>query len=569
MCSGKTSARRDLVLQHAKNGSSLAPRTIDYPSRRTALHGIVASCLGIAFGSTAARTLAAPVGTSDTIKPVYGGRLALLVNPEPNALVSFATSAGAEEKASPKITEGLLSYDFDVKPQPQLARAWNISDDGLTYTFHLREGVSWHDGKPFVANDVRRSVQLLKQYHPRGSTTFANVTSVDTPDLHTAIIRLSKPAPYLIYALAAQESPILPSHLYSDGDPLSNPNNVKPIGTGPYLFKEWIRGSHVRLVRNPHYWDAPKPYLDELILRFISDPSARAAALETGELDIAGENPVPLPDVARLKSLARLAVETRGYSYNAAQTQLQFNLDNPYLKDVRVRHAIAHAIDRETILRSVFFGFGISSPSPISPLLSQYYDPTVPTYPFDREKAAKLLDESGYPLRGGTRFALTIDYNPYDPSFRQLAAYLRQALRGIGIDATVRSQDFATYVKRIYTDRDFDLDANFLGNTFDPSVGVQRLYWSKNFRKGVPFSNATHYTDPEVDRLLEAAATEPDAIKRIALFKAFQQKVGADLPIYDLITLKQITVYNRRVHHHTVTADGLNGNLADVFVTST
>lgn len=142
-------------------------------------------------------------------------------------------------------------------------------------------------------------------------------------------------------------------------------------------------------------------------------------------------------------------------------------------------------------------------------------------------------------------------------------------MRGIGIDATVRSQDFATYVKRIYTDRDFDLDANFLGNTFDPSVGVQRLYWSKNFRKGVPFSNATHYTDPEVDRLLEAAATEPDAIKRIALFKAFQQKVGADLPIYDLITLKQITVYNRRVHHHTVTADGLNGNLADVFVTST
>lgn len=162
---------------------------------------------------------------------------------------------------------------------------------------------------------------------------------------------------------------------------------------------------------------------------------------------------------------------------------------------------------------------------------------------------------------------LTIDYSLYDPSFRQLAAYLRQALRGIGIDATVRSQDFATYVKRIYTDRDFDLDANFLANTVDPSVGVQRPYWSKNFRKGVPFSNATRYTDPEVDRLLESAATAPDAIKRIALFKTFQQKVGTDLLIYDLITLKQVMVYNRRVRHHTVTADSLNGNLADVFVT--
>jgi peptide/nickel transport system substrate-binding protein len=136
----------------------------------------------------------------------------------------------------------------------------------------------------------------------------------------------------------------------------------------------------------------------------------------------------------------------------------------------------------------------------------------------------------------------------------------------VGIEATVRSQDFGAYVKRIYTDRDFDLDANFLGNTFDPTVGVQRLYWSKNFRKGVPFSNATHYSNPEVDRLLEAAAVENDPRTRVAYFRQFQQVVGQDLPIVDLVTLKQVTIYNRRVHNHTVTADGLDGNLADVFV---
>ncbi|WP_347557511.1 ABC transporter substrate-binding protein [Robbsia sp. KACC 23696] len=583
MQSRKTTASPYSDLQKDADGTVAQADGTRNPARRATLRGLVASGLGAVLGNVALPVIAAesnaargataapstPTGATAgaTIAPVRGGRLTLLVNPEPNVLVSFATSAGAEEKAAPKITEGLLSYDFDVKPQPQLARAWSISEDGLTYTFHLRQGVTWHDGKPFIADDVKRSVQLLKQYHPRGSTTFANVTAVDTPDRHTAIIRLSKPAPYLIYALAAQESPILPSHLYGTGDPLSNPNNAKPIGTGPYIFAEWVRGSHVRLVRNPHYWDSPKPYLDELILSFIGDPSSREAALETGELLLAGENPVPLPDVARLKSQPTLAVETRGYSYDAAQTQLQFNLDNRYLKDVRVRRAIAHAIDREAILRTVFFGFGIPSPSPISPLLTQYYDPTVPTYPLDRAKAAQLLDESGYPIKNGARFSLTIDYNPYDPSFQRLAEYLRQALRAIGINASVRSQDFATYVKRIYTDREFDLDANFLGNTFDPSVGVQRLYWSKNFRKGVPFSNATHYNDPEVDHLLESAAVEPDPAKRIALFKAFQQKVGADLPIYNLITLKQVTIYNKRVHQHTVTADGLDGNLADVFLT--
>jgi peptide/nickel transport system substrate-binding protein len=166
----------------------------------------------------------------------------------------------------------------------------------------------------------------------------------------------------------------------------------------------------------------------------------------------------------------------------------------------------------------------------------------------------------------GFRFPLTIDFNPYDSTFARLAEYLRQTLRRVGIESTVRSQDFAAYVKRIYTDRDFDLDANFLGNTFDPTVGVQRLYWSRNFKKGVAFSNASHYDNPEVDRLLEAAAVENDPRTRVDYFRKFQQVVARDLPIVDLITLKQVTLYNKRVHNHTVTADGLGGNLADVFL---
>jgi peptide/nickel transport system substrate-binding protein len=501
------------------------------------------------------------------VAPKRGGTLTLLVDPEPSVLVSLATSAGAENKISPKATEGLLAYDFDLNPRPQLAERWSISEDGLEYTFNLRGGVRWHDGKDFTSADVATSILLLKEYHPRGRGTFANVTDIRTPDAQTAVIVLSKPAPYLIYALAAAESPIVPRHLYDGVDPQSNPANLAPIGTGPYRFKEWQKGNFIRYERNPDYWDQPKPYVDTLIVRILRDAAARATALETGELDLAGENPVPLTDIARLTALPHLAAETRGYSYSAAQTQLEFNLDNPYLKSLQVRQAIAHAIDRQVIVDTVWYGYAIVAPSPISPLLSRFYADDVETYPFDPAASNRLLDEAGYPRgAGGTRFNLTIDPNPYNPGGLRLASYVKQALARVGISVTVRSQDFAAFVKRVYADRDFDIDCNHLSNTFDPTVGVQRVYWSKNFKKGLPFSNGSHYDNPEVDRLLEAAAIESDPAKRIGEWKQFQRIVTRDIPLINLVTLRQVTIFNKRVHDHTVTADGLNGNLADVSI---
>ncbi len=524
--------------------------------RRTALLGAAAGSLLPARSPRAASPA-----------PRHGGTLTLLLEPQPSSLVTIATTAGAEGKISPKVTEGLLAYDFDLNPLPQLAESWEVTPDGLQYTFHLRRGVRWHDGKDFTSADVAASILLLKEWHPRGRGTFANVTEISTPDPHTAQIHLSKPAPYLIYALAASESPIVASHIYGSGDPAANPNNLAPIGTGPYRFKEWQRGSFVRYERNPDYWDQPKPYVDALIVKFIPDAGARAAALETGELDLAGENPVPLTDIDRLGALPHLAIETRGYSYSASQTQLEFNLDNRYLRDLRVRQAIAHAIDRKVIVDTVWYGYAIPAPSPISPLLKRFYTDDVETYPFDLAAANRLLDEAGFPRgSGGNRFDLTIDPNPYNPGFIRLGSYLRQALARIGINATVRSQDFAAFVKRVYADRDYDLDCNSLSNTFDPTVGVQRVYWSKNFKKGLPFSNGSHYENPEVDRLLEAAAVESDPARRVEQWKQFQRIVCQDIPLVNLVTLRQVTIYNRRVHDHTLTADGLNGNLSSVFI---
>jgi peptide/nickel transport system substrate-binding protein len=495
-----------------------------------------------------------------------GGTLNMLINPEPPVLVSLFQTTGPALVASSKVLEGLLAYDFDLKPKPQLATAWNVSPDGLKYTFTLRQNVKWHDGQPFTPADVAFSIELLKSIHPRGRSTFANVVRVSTPDARTAVIELSKPAPYLLKALSAGESPIVPKHLYATGDPLSNPHNNAPVGTGPFRFKSWTRGASIVYERNPDYWDAGKPYIDALVFKVVPDAAARSAAFETGALDLGGENPVPLSDLPRLAQLPQLAVETRGYRFLAPLSEIDFNLDHPVLKDVRVRQAIAHAIDPQIVQKTIAYGYAEVSPTPITPA-SPYHDATLAPYAFDIANAETLLDAAGYPRKnGGPRFRLTHDYLPYGDMYRRQADYVKSALARVGIEVTVRSQDLPSFLKRVYADRQFDFTSIGVNTLFDPSVGVQRLYWSKNIRPGVPFSNAPHYSNAQVDTLLESASVETDEGKRVVLYQQFQQIVYRDLPILNLVAPRMVTLANRRVRNHTVSAQGLEGNLADVWL---
>jgi peptide/nickel transport system substrate-binding protein len=500
-------------------------------------------------------------------QPQHGGTLRFVVEPEPSTLVSIDNSFGAASKISPKITEGLLTYDFDLHPKPQLAVAWSISPDGLSYTFKLRPGVRWHDGQNFTADDVAFSILTLKRTHPRGRGTFAGVTEVTTPDPLTAVIVLSKPAPYLISALAAGEAPIVPRHIYEGADISANPNNTHPVGTGPFIFREWVKGSHIILDRNPDYWDKPKPYLDRVIIRFIPDSGARAAAFESKEVDLGGDTPVPLADLERIKAIPFLGIETRGYRYTGNQSQLVYNLDSKPLGDLRVRQAIAHAIDLKALLATAWYGYGRVSPSAISPALEEFHDASIKPYAYDLALAARLLDEAGCPKgTDGKRFSLRLTFNPYNDGNRRSAEYIKQALGRLGIDAPLSAYDFAAFVKTVYTDRAFDIEVEQLSNTFDPTIGIQRVYWSKNFKPGLGFSNGAHYASTTADHLLEAAAIEPDPALRRDLFIRFQKVAYDDLPLLDLVAFDTVTVFNRRVHDHTVTADGLNANFADVYL---
>jgi peptide/nickel transport system substrate-binding protein len=185
----------------------------------------------------------------------------------------------------------------------------------------------------------------------------------------------------------------------------------------------------------------------------------------------------------------------------------------------------------------------------------------------DLAGAERQLDEAGLP-RGpdGIRAHLPIDYVPAGDGYLRSAEYVSQVLKTIGIDAPVRSQDFGAYIKRIYAERNFHFAVSRMNNMFDPAVGVQRVYWSKNFKRGVPFSNGAHYQSAEADALLESAASEGDPEKRRSDYKRFQAVVVNDLPDVTLLAPTQITIARRRVANHTLTADGAAASLADAYV---
>lgn len=498
-------------------------------------------------------------------EPPHGGTLTWIVTPEPASIVPLTTTAGGNAEIGPKVVEGLLTYDQNLNLEPLLATAWSVSGDGLHYRFALRRGVLWHDGQPFTSADVAFSIMTLKQVHPRGRSTFANVVDVKTPDPYTAIIDLSKPAPFLLTALSGSESRIIPKHLYAGTDILTNPHNSAPIGTGPFMFKELVHGDHILLVRNPNYWDKPKPYIDRIVVRFIPDAGARAAALESGAANL-GDQAIPLADVKRFGKLPNFRVDTTNWPYVSNHQQLVFNLDTPVLKNKAVRKAISQAIDVNALNRVVWYGYGTVSAAAIGAANTKYHDPDVHYFPYDVAAANAELDSAGL-KRGpdGKRFSLRLLYNPFEDP--RAADFVRQSLARIGIDAQIQSYDFGTYVKRAYTDRAFDITLEALANTFDPTVGVQRVFWSKDFKIGLPFANPAHYLNPEVDRLLEAASVETDPAKRRRLFFRFQEIVHDDIPSIEFGANPNITIVSAKVKNYAPTGEGLRGNFADLYIT--
>lgn len=499
--------------------------------------------------------------------PVKNGTIRLIMN-EPTSIVSAVSSAGPTAQISPKLFEGLVEYDLNMVPQPRMATSVEMSEDAKTLIIVLRKGLKWHDGKPITSADVAFSAtEVWSKFHSRGRSTYAALEGVDTPDELTAIFRFSTPSAFVMNALFASEAQVLPRHVYEGTDILKNPANIAPIGSGPFRFVEWQQGEYILLEKNPDYWADGEPLADQIVILLVADLSARAIAFEAQEVDAAGAIPVSLADARRLEKLPYIEIPNTGFEAYGNNNFMEVNLRKPVLQDLRVRQAILHAIDRDFMLKNVYFGFGTIATGPVPAPISTFYTADVPTYEFNLEKAKALLDEAGHaPGRDGIRLSLTLDPLPYGAIYGAAAAYIKQALATVGIDISIRSGDAATYYKRVYGDYDFDLTISGASALTDPTIGVQRFFWSKNIISGVPFTNGSGYSDPDMDAILESAAAEPSPAKRIELFHAFQKKAATDLPILPIADVPYFAVKNKRLKNTEVSPFGFGGSFSTAYI---
>ena len=506
--------------------------------------------------------LAVP-GGSWAQSPKRGGTLVMIVQPEPPTLASYQSTSGPVGQVATKVYDGLLEYDFNLKPIPSLAESWNVSADGKTITFKLRQGVKFHDGKPFTSADVQYSImEVLKKTHPRAPTTFRELVAIDTPDPYTAVFHLERPAPYLLMGLSGYESPMLPKHLMQGTNIQSSPLANAPVGTGPYKFVEWKKGEYVRLDRNPDYWKKGLPYLDRVICRFIGDAATRSAAIETGEAQLGGLGAIPNVDIARLKAMPTITTTTKGYEMLSPMVMLDFNTKRKPFDNVKVRQAVAYAISRQFVIDNVWFGYGQPATGPISSNFKAVgmYTSDVKNYnvPNGVDIANKLLDEAGYPRKAdGIRFEIVHDLTPYGEEWKRYGEYVQQVLAKLGIKATLRYEDVPTWLRRVYTNYDFQLTNNWVQTQADPVIGVHRFYSSKTIKPGSVFVNDAQWSSPRTDELLEQATIETDPAKRNALYHELQKLLVEASPYVWVFELNFVTVENKMVKDAIVSPLGI------------
>lgn len=468
-------------------------------------------------------------------EPRHGGTfIQALEGEEANLNPHIVTSATALPLTN-SIFNLLVYMDLNRNFIPGLARSWKVSEDGLTYTFNLVRNATFHDGKPCTSADVLYTLKELYPQNPRGAWWKPGVNVfLEAPDPYTFVIKLKEPFAPLLTTLAYQVTGpnIIPKHLYEGTDFRKNPYNNKPVGTGPFMFKEWRRGSHYEMVRNPNYFargKENKPYVDRVVFKIIPDGSARVMALKKGEVDFISSTVIPLEEIPELRKDPNIVVDGRGGGSETIKF-LFFNLRQPPLSNKLVRQAIAYAIDKKQIFNLAIAGEGKMVKSFISSDNTWAYNPKVPDYAYDPQKANMLLDEAGYP-RGpdGTRFKIrlaTIVGRGSDPVVLEI---IRDALKRVGIDGQMSTTEVASFYDAVFMRWDFDVALQQAATGPDPTAGVSRFLHSRNIRK-TTFVNAMGYSNPEVDKLVDLEFKQIDREQRAATWYRVQEIVLDDLP---------------------------------------
>ncbi|NYT63806.1 ABC transporter substrate-binding protein, partial [Alcaligenaceae bacterium] len=329
-----------------------------------------------------------------------------------------------------------------------------------------------------------------------------------------------------------------------------SPITTNRVTSSPRNHTSKVADEKSGLERFDKFFRPGRPYLDSMVFVIIADRNAQALAISRGDVQLSGFSPISLQEIKRLQENPKLTVTQSGYQGIGPLYWLEFNMRKAPFSDVRVRQAIAYAIDKEFIRTKLHRGISRQAIGPIA-AESPFFEPDQNPYDLDLAKANKLLDEAGLkPNAQGIRFTTRMDWTPANRDHYQLVAeYMKPQLQKIGIDVQLRpSPDFSTWAQRI-SNWDFDMGITAAYNYGDPTIGVARTYMSTNIRKGVIYSNTEGYVNPKVDELLQAAAAESDQMQRKALYSEFQKIINKDVPVTFLFEVPITTIYDKKLQN--------------------
>jgi peptide/nickel transport system substrate-binding protein len=465
----------------------------------------------------------------------------MIIESSPTNLDPRVGTDAQSERIDELIFDALVRRDEHFNLQPWVAESWEIRDP-LTYIFHLRHDVKFHDGHPLTSADVKWTFDSLISGKIRSAktSTYRDVDHIETPDDYTVIFKLKQPFATLLWNLSDGAIGIVP---YGATDSL----NQNPIGSGPYKFVKMAADRYVWVERNDAYW-GKKPKIPKIEFLVVPDPTTRALELRKGSAD-AAMNALTADTVVTLQKDPKLVVQKAPgtiYAY------IGLNLRDPILKDVRVRQALAYAIDREPLIHYLWRDMARPANS-ILPPQSWAYDGNVQQYPHDPAKARRLLDDAGYkPGANGVRFHLTMKTST-EESTRLLAAVLQQQLRDVGIALDIRSFEFATFYADVVKGSYQVYSLRWIGGNEDPDI-FENVFDSASFAP--KRANRSFYSNPRVDELILEGRSTVDKEKRKKAYFEIQEIVARDLPYINLWYLDNVLVHSKRLRDVQMSPSG-------------
>lgn len=460
-------------------------------------------------------------------------------------LIPLLSTDSSSHGISAMIFNGLIKYGKDMNIEGDLAESWDISDDGLSITFHLRKNVRWHDDHPFTAEDVLYTYQVTVD--PKTPTAYAGdflkVKKAEVLDSHTFRVTYDKPfAP----ALESWGASILPKHLMAGTDITKSPLARHPVGTGPYRFKEWVTGEKIVLSSNHDYFEG-RPYIDGYIMRIIPDMATMFLELRATGIDQMNLTPLQF---TRQTENAVFRNNYNKYRYLAfGYTYLGYNLTNPLFRDKAVRQAISYAVNKQEIIDGVLLGLGKIATGPYKPG-TWPYNPDVKRYPYDPGKAKELLKEAGWEDhdgdgvldRDGRPFEFEIITNQGNEMRAKCAEIIQRRLSELGITVKIRVIEWAAFINEFINKKKFD--ATILGWTITLDPDLYDVWHSSKTKPGE--LNFISFRNEEVDRLIEEGRSTFDREERKRCYDRIQEIFAEEQPYTFLYVPDALPIINSR-----------------------